>query len=122
MEVHSDNRPDVAGFIGEIVDVVPQLCLALLAAFHVVPASAQVPPPVGTAALATGEFTGKGDPSAAPVATGLGDLIFMEAVNMLDGAGSHAGCPAVFVEWRRRRMSKPRSPFSRPTRSIPLRG
>lgn len=74
--------------------------LGLLAA---APGLGQVPPPAGTTALAAGDFTGSGDAEASPVARGLGDLIVTEAVQMLDAGGPYAGCPAVFVEWRRRK-------------------
>lgn len=67
------------------------------------PVLAQVPAPEGTTAIAIGEFTGTGDPGSDVLGAGLGETLLVDAVQMLDTNGAFADCPAIVVEWKRRR-------------------
>ena len=67
------------------------------------PILAQVPAPEGTTAIAIGEFTGTGDPGSDVLGAGLGEVLLVDAVQMLDTNGAFADCPAIVVEWKRRK-------------------
>lgn len=80
-----------------------RLSVLVLSAAIAAPVLAQVPAPEGTTAIAIGEFTGSGDAETQALAPGFGDLILTDAVQMLDTNGAFADCPAIFVEWKRRK-------------------
>lgn len=64
---------------------------------------AQVPAPEGTTAIAIGEFKDNGDPDGQMLGAGLGDIVVVDVVQMLDTNGAFAECPTVVVEWKRRK-------------------
>lgn len=63
---------------------------------------AQVPPPEGITAIAIDRFTGTGDADASSSGAGLGEIILVDTVGLLNSGGPFTECPAIVVEWTRR--------------------